>query len=169
MNTFVAEPVRLYALPNGLAGTDATLRLMKQEIIEGSRNPYVRQFTAGLIAGIRPQKNALACIARIFDYVRDEIAYIPDIMDVETLHGAEFILKHKYGDCDDKVIVLCACLRSVGFQTEIHAVIHGNNGHVIAAVPMNGKNFYLDPTERVPAGWFPLGVFQVHKSLRIEQ
>lgn len=162
-------PVQLLAIPDGLAGTDATLRAMRQFIITGSRDPSVRQFTAKLIAGIRPQKSTFATIGRIFDFVRDHVAYIPDILDVETLHGAPFILEHRYGDCDDKTILLLAMLRSVGFTTQIDAILVGNNGHVIGSVVMGpGRFYYLDATENVPAGWFPPGRWPIHKSLRVD-
>lgn len=165
---FQLAPMVLQKIPDGEKGTDAVLYKMRDLIISGSQNPLVRQFTANLVQDIRPQKSRDRELSRVFYFVRDDVSYIPDILDLETLHGAEYILVNKYGDCDDKTVLLLAMLRAIGFETEIVA-IGGRRGceHVFGAALLGESVVYMDPTEPVSPGWYPPGRWPIVKRLRV--
>lgn len=157
---FQAVPASSISIPDGLVGVDATLRLMRRLILAGRTDPLVRQFTASLVAPIRPQKQYMAMVRLIHAFVRDRVAYVMDIRDVETLHPAEFILRNRYGDCDDKTILVCAMLESIGLKTKLVAVgaVPNTCSHVYAEVRMGQHWIPLECTEDVPVGWSPPGV-----------
>lgn len=157
----MAAPMTMGWIPDGHAGTDATLRKMRELIRAGKVNPAVRQKAAAIAAAVRPQKYYAEILRRIHAFVRDEIAYIPDIRDVETLHAPEFILSHKYGDCDDKSVLVASMFESIGFKTKLVAV--GNTpaacSHVYVEVKLGRHWIPVETTENVPLGWAPTGVF----------
>lgn len=76
-------------------------------------NLTTRGFNAG--SGIR-QKDFTGEARALSEFVRDQIRYVRDIADVETLHDACTIIDQGAGDCDDKCILLAALLLSIGFE-----------------------------------------------------
>ena len=54
---------------------------------------------------------------RLYEYVRDEIAYVHDPAGIEEIQPPETTLKLGGGDCDDKSVLLAAMLKSIGFET----------------------------------------------------
>lgn len=149
--------ITLHSIPNGRAGVEATLRKMRELIHTGKLNYDVRQCAVRLVRNIRPQKHYWAMVGAIHAFVRDNIAYVPDIDGVETLHPAEVVLSNRAGDCDDKVILLCSLLASIGLQTRIRAaaVDSPECNHVMADVWLEDKWIPLETTEPVPVGWSP--------------
>ncbi|MBS7614950.1 transglutaminase domain-containing protein [Candidatus Bathyarchaeota archaeon] len=53
---------------------------------------------------------------RLYEYVRDEIAYIHDPRSTEEVQPPEVTLKLGGGDCDDKAVLLASLLMSIGFD-----------------------------------------------------
>lgn len=133
---------------------------------EGKKNPDIRHTAATLTADL-PSKARYQEIVALFDFVRDEIRYVSDITDVETLHTAERILSQGYGDCDDKSILLAAMLESIGHRTRFRALAFNGDwwqgfqfAHVIVET-MHGHDkgkpawIALDTTVDKPMGWTP--------------
>jgi hypothetical protein len=54
---------------------------------------------------------------RLYEYVRDEIAYIHDPRGIEEVQPPEITMKLGGGDCDDKAVFLAALLTSIGFES----------------------------------------------------
>jgi len=133
------------------------------------RNPRIRDFTASLVrdAGI-PPKEYEAEIGCVFYWVRDNIRYTQDIINVETLQWPSNTLDDfGYGDCDDIACLLASCLESIGHECRFFAIAQQNPGefdHVMAQVLVGMRNFNgsryspwmtLDATENQPPGWVP--------------
>lgn len=154
------QPMTLGRIPNGMAGTLETLKKMRQLVRAGKTSPLVRQFTASLIAPIRPQKNYTEMIREIHSFVRDHVAYVKDIRGVETLHAPEFVLRNRYGDCDDKSVLAASMLESVGFPTKLVACgqMPGVCSHVYVEVKIGRHWVPVECTENVPLGWCPPGI-----------
>lgn len=91
---------------------------------------------------------------RLFKFVRDEIRYIKDIEGVETLHSAEWVLRLRAGDCDDKAILLAALLLSIGHTPRFKAVAFDpdNYSHVWTQDLLGGAWVDMEPTELVAFG-----------------
>lgn len=150
------QKVLRFKLPEGLAGVRQTLLVMKRLVVLGKSHPVIRHWAVIQIED-RPQKDFAGEIRNLFHFVRDGIRYVHDTTDTEVLHTAERVLDQRAGDCDDKVILLCAMLESLGHDTRLHAVGFdpGQLSHVYCDVKFHGRWEALDPTEPVAAGWFP--------------
>lgn len=129
---------------------------MRRLVIDGRKNGLIRQTAAGLVNGLR-QKDYLGEIKIIHAFVRDNIRYVRDVRNVETLHAAPFILQQGYGDCDDKTVLTCAMLESIGHKTRMTIVALYTPAfcHVFPEVLYNGKWIPLEVTEPVNIGWLP--------------
>lgn len=155
---FNAAPSQTIQTPSGSKNIAFTLRVMREQVLKGRQNPYIRQFTAALITNARlKQKDYLGEIHVIHNFVRDNVRYVRDIRNVETIHDADFILKNRYGDCDDKTILCAAMLESIGFTTRIRAVGFEKIGycHVLLDVLFKGNWIPAETTEPVGLGWNP--------------
>lgn len=119
------------------------------------RNTAVRLTTAGFLngTGLR-QKDEIGEAARLHAFVRDDIRYVKDTHGVELIHAAPTILEIGAGDCDDKAILLCALLGSIGYETRFIAVAFAPEefSHVWAQVFINGRWVDLETTEPIPFG-----------------
>lgn len=74
---------------------------------------------------------------RIYEYVRDEIHYMPDPLPFEDIQSPNITLGRLSGDCDDQAILLCSLLLAIGFETALFfADTDGDNmaDHVYSAV-----------------------------------
>lgn len=77
----------------------------------------------------------------IFEFVRNNIRYVPD--PNEVWRTATRTLELGYGDCDDHAILLCALLRTIHEPAKVEIIyFEGKGGH--AFVIWNGK--FLDTT-----------------------
>lgn len=150
-------------IPNGRAGVKATLRVMIMIARKTRATLPVRTLAQQLVQGCAP--NDTRCEASTLQaWVRDNIRYVRDVRNVETLQFPEQTLQLRSGDCDDMALLLSALLESIGFSTRFCAV--GMNGedysHVITQVMVPGLGWTsaevipIDGrTEKAPFGWFP--------------
>jgi len=109
-------------------------------------------------SGLR-QKDFAGEARTLLEFVRDQIRYVRDIADVETLHDAVTILNQGAGDCDDKCILLAALLLSIGFENVQFVAIAQEPEqftHVYLRVWIDGPGapawVDLEPTEPIPYG-----------------
>ncbi len=97
-----------------------------------------------------PQE-ACVCLA----FVRDQIRYVRDIYDVETIATPAVLLQIGAGDCDDKATLLAALLCSIGHQVRFAAVAFEPDSfsHVWLQDHIDGMGWVdLEPTEPYPCG-----------------
>ncbi len=144
-----------------------TLDKMKELVKSGRVNPIIRAKALALTNHL-PQKDRIGELHALFDYVQNEIRYVRDIHDVETLHYAEQVIAQASGDCDDKAVLLASLLEAIGFDSRFMAVGFrpGEFAHVYVETkifsPRLRKNvwFSLDPTEPYPMGWRPPNIVE---------
>ena len=146
---------RLYPLSNGLQGVRETLGAMRAEVKRGRVDPIIRQAATTLVY-LTPQKCELSEVEAIFNFVRDRVRYVRDIVDVETVSSARKTLEGLIGDCDDQSVLLASLLEAVGYSTRF--VVAGYNTasdveHVYAQVFAGDQWIDADPTESHPLGW----------------
>jgi transglutaminase-like putative cysteine protease len=150
--------ITLTDIPPGKQGTFETLKMMAALVREYKMDPGMRELAIGLAADV-PPKDTPAEINAIFEYVRDQIRYIGDVSDIETLHIPPLIVEQAAGDCDDKSLLLCTLLESIGYKTRFRAVSmpqdEGLYSHVLADVRIGTVWVALETTEDVPMGWTP--------------
>jgi hypothetical protein len=171
----VAAAAILISLPDGPARTRETLKTMRLLTIDGKCQPIVRD-TACRIAQRCASQDFLCEIECVFRWVRDNIRYIRDVNDVETVHFADQIMAQRWGDCDDASVLLASMLESIGCSTRFVSVAFAGDdySHVLAEVDVTAYDvpaavptrsdvdgsvwLSLDATTREKFGWFPPGV-----------
>jgi hypothetical protein len=153
----------LMEFKSGPAGTRQTLELMASIINAWKIDPSIRDKTLQIVAG-QADKDDFGEVLAVFDFVQNAIRYRSDVNGVETLHTPNLILAQSAGDCDDKVILICTMLESIGKQTRSVAVgfaqDNGEFSHVFAQVWLDGQWVSLETTEPVDLGWTPPGIVQ---------
>ncbi len=149
----------LQKVPDGPAGINLTLRIMKNLIREGKKDFTIRRKAMDLVYH-NGQKAYAAEVNDLFTFVRDRIRYIKDINEVETVAAPQITLELGQGDCDDKVVLLASLLESIGHKTRSVALAlqPGVFSHVILETKIGNRWVALDPTEPVQMGWYPPGV-----------
>ena len=101
-------------------------------------------------------------VRALYGYVATQVRYIGVAFGVGRYqpHQASEVLRNQYGDCKDKHTLLAAMLTSAGFHPEavlIGAGIRMNEelpspgafNHLITAVPVDGKQVWLDATAEI--------------------
>lgn len=146
---------RYYA--SGLRGVRQTLAVMRQMVRTAKIDPTIRQLATTLVFNT-PEKDEYAEVSALLSFVQQNIRYVKDVHDVETLSSPEKTLAGRIGDCDDQTTLLAALLESVGYPSCF--VVAGYSSasvleHVYLAACVDGQWLTCDPTERGPVGWEP--------------
>lgn len=133
---------------------------MKRITEKGKRNIEIRQTALNLVCD-RNQKDFIGEIKAVHQFVRDHIRYVKDIKGVETLQSPMKTIEISQGDCDDKTMLVCALLESIGHQCRIVAVGFGAGfSHVYPEVRINRKWIPVETTEPWPLGKKAKGIKQ---------
>ena len=130
------------------------IKLVKEQM---KSDPELEEFTRQLIKGKNTDEEK---IRAIFNFVSQNIRYVAILLGPHTHrpHPAHEIFQKRYGDCKDKTVLLLTMLKIAGIKA--NPVLVPANGkyfdesmpslnafnHVIAAVPSEGKYYWLDAT-----------------------
>lgn len=140
------------SLPNGDAGTRKTLGAMRELADRGSLDHTLRETVANVIRSAGVASHDIPNqVAAWFHYVRDAIYFLHDPTKSEWLQSPTYTLAHKFGDCDDRAILLAAGLMSFGVPAAFKVVAldrskPGTMSHVYVVANVNGQAVGLDPT-----------------------
>jgi transglutaminase-like putative cysteine protease len=149
----------LSGIPDGVAGTRATLKAMTRLVKQFKKDPSINLLALELTRGL-PSYDTLGEVHRLQNFVRDRIRYVMDVDGVETLRTPLVTLEYEAGDCDDKATLLCSLLATIGHPCQFIAMGFDGQGfsHVMAAVRLGTR---VIPCETilpgVGPGWFPPG------------
>lgn len=161
-----AAPVTLATIPDGFPGTRETLRIMRDFARASVRNPdqTIRGKALELLSGLPPRQR-LAEIKACHAFVRDQIRYVNDPVDVELVQTPESTLQIGQGDCDDKATLLAGLLTAVGHPCQFCAVGFGGGplSHVLVETRMHQGWMPLETIIPREAGWFPDGVTSAYR------
>lgn len=137
----------------GTAGIRQTLQLMSSLARQGSRTIRIRKLATELTQHLL-QHDYYEEACAIHNYVRDEIRYVRDIKSVETLHTTRALLNNKYGDCDDKAILMAALLLSIGHNPRFVAGAFDGiqYTHVWLQDKIKGRWLDMETTEALECG-----------------
>lgn len=143
--------------PSGRAAAHYTVSLMRQLVNRCKTDPGIIQAAVSALY-LAPQKDRLAEIEAIFDYVQNDIRYVRDVVGVETLCDPRMTIRRRVGDCDDQATLLATLFESVGYPTRF--VMSGYRTpkdfeHVYLQVLVDRQWISADPTEPYPLGWAP--------------
>lgn len=121
-------------------------------------NPQVRGRARELVE-ILPSKAFYDEVKALFYFVRDNIRYVGDVVDTETLHTPDVILNQRQGDCDDFSILLASLLESINHPARFIAVGFSAPGvfeHVYVEALVGNTWVSLDASESdAEPGWSP--------------
>lgn len=155
-------PIRafLFGLPEGDAGTRATLAAMASVVRTYRKSVPIRMTALGIVSRL-PGKAFGAEAVALASFVRRNIRYVRDVRDVETLQTPDKTLEIGAGDCDDQATLLSALLESIGFQTRFVAIRLKPGRpfeHVFVEVLLDGDWYPLETTENWPFGTMPVQI-----------
>lgn len=152
------QTASLQAIPDGKAGTLATLKIMRQIARQYKTSLAVRNLALFLTQNLK-SKDWFSEAKVIQEYARDKIRYVKDIAGVETLQTPEVTLEVKAGDCDDKSVLIASLLLSIGHPVRFVAIgkTPDNFVHVFPETRIGTKWVALEATEPVNIGWQPTG------------
>lgn len=139
----------LRSLPGGDAGTRATLKEMRSIVRAWKTDPSIRQFAARITSVCGTHHNWTCQIETLHEWVRDNIQFLPDVAEVETLQTPELTLEQGSGDCDDQAILLATLLQSIGHPARFIAVDlgHGGFSHVFVETAIGAYWVAAETTE----------------------
>jgi len=150
------ESGQVTEIPEGREGVAHTLREMARLVREYKKNARIRDLAVQLTRDL-PNKDYFREVARLHEYVRDNIRYVQDVRGVETVQTPTLTLDLGAGDCDDHALLICSLLESINHKTRFMAVGFqpGEIDHVFCETKIGHDYVAAETTEPVPLGWRP--------------
>lgn len=156
MQLQLARTQTLSAIPDGIGGIKVTLARMTDLVREYKSDPVIRRL-ANILTQHLNQKDFRGEVEALFHFVQNDIRYLQDIADIETLQTPVVTLEERAGDCDDKSTLLAALLESINHKTRFKAIGCGGEpiSHVYIETRIGRDWVALDATEPYAMGWEP--------------
>lgn len=149
----------LSGIPEGKAGSIATMRVMRDLVRAAIRDPaqQIRETALGILRGV----NSFSAQAQAIQlWVQQNIEYRRDPPDLELVQTPQVTLQLKAGDCDDQSVVTAALLQATGHPAQFIAV--GLNGgplsHVFVQTLIGTKWVSVETILPKAMGWNPPGI-----------
>lgn len=160
-------PGQLANIPNGFDGMRATLGVMRDFARTAVANPaQIVRTKAEQLTRSLPPRQWFAEIRALHEFVRDEIRYLRDPVNMERVATPEMTLEIGQGDCDDKATLLAAMLDSIGHPARFVALAFNGDGFSHVLVETKVRNTGNDRADWMPLetilpgkemGWYPDG------------
>lgn len=106
-------------IPDGEAGTWATLARMRTLAREGAKDPVVRATAERIVRDAGASPGSLAALAALHRFVADRIGYERDPAGIEQLTTPRRTLEKRREDCDGKATLLAALLAAVSHPARV--------------------------------------------------
>lgn len=148
-------------IPNGPAGTAATLSAMRDLVMQALKDPQqlIREKALSLTRSLTA-RDWVAQATVLQEFVRDTIKYQRDPEPFELVQTPSKTLQYQAGDCDDQATLLAALLVSLGHPTRFVAI--GLNGgpfsHVLCETLIGERWIAAETIIDRPFGWYPSNV-----------
>lgn len=139
----------------GKAGVFQTLRIMRQFVQAYRVMPDIRALAVNIVS-LSTEKDAWGELEALYRWVRANIRYVQDVLDVETLTTPDKTIQMRAGDCDDQSILFATLAESIGYPTRFKITGYRSPDafeHVYTQVLINGEWISVDPTEPQYFGW----------------
>jgi hypothetical protein len=157
----------LEEIPNGEAGTDATLKRIIEVSQRSLYTPELRLLALQVLkAGNVSGRDKIGASGALYGFVKNRIRFVNDPIGVETVQEPAVTLRLGAGDCDDQSVLMAALARSIGIPARF-AVIGADPDHFRHIYPelhIGGKWLTADTTSPRPFGKAPppLGVKKIY-------
>lgn len=139
-----------FKISEGDAGTRETVQLIRGLINQGRKDINVRRLAENLLSEYPLDRLSPEDILSIlFDYVKKNISYLNDPVDVEFIRSAPRLLSEPFGDCDDYTVLLGSLAESVGIPIGIKVIDAENDNrfhHVYPVALLPGRQLAMDAT-----------------------
>lgn len=148
---------RPVTIRDGMPGIFQTIAVMRSLVKHWRLDPAIRQAAVSVI-WLAPEKASLHEVTTLFEYVRDNVRYVRDIVNVETIATPDKTMLCRMGDCDDQTVLLASLLESVGYPTRFVVAAYSDPRvmeHVYLQVYIDGHWIDCDPTEKQALGYAP--------------
>ena len=148
------------SIPNGRAGTVATIEEMRKCVDQGKRDFRIRTLGGEIIRDV-PEKDYAGYAAAVHNWIRDNVKYALDPAGIETIEYPAHILDSKVADCDSSSILCAALNESLGLESRFRAIKADSNkpdefSHVFAEVFIPGKGWMASDCSMPNGfGWRP--------------
>lgn len=103
---------------------------------------------AGDITAECPPREWSCEVGMIQQWVKQNIKFVADVAEVETLQTPDLTLRQRLGDCDDHSILVASLLQSIGHPARFIAVdLGGGFSHVFTETPIGPYWVAVETTE----------------------
>ena len=109
-----------HGIPEGPAGTQATLQRMAKLVREYRQHPTLRQLAVELTTQLS-NRDYVGELFALRQFVAQYIRYVPDIRETETLHTPLRTIQNRGGDCDDQAILVATLAETLNKPTRFVA------------------------------------------------
>jgi transglutaminase-like putative cysteine protease len=149
----------LSGIPNGQAGSIATMKTMRLLVLDAVRDPNqkIRETALEILRGVNSFSQQASAIQA---WVQQHIEYRRDPPDVELVQTPQVTLQLRAGDCDDHSTLTAALLQATGHPTQFIALGFrgGPLSHVLTQTLIGTKWISVETIEPRPMGWTPPGI-----------
>lgn len=161
MKRMSSTTYQLQMIPDGTAGTRATLAKMGRLVKQYKTVPVIRELALKITRSL-PNKSWSGEATAVQEWVRDNIRYVRDVAGVETLQSPVQTLRLRQGDCDDHATLTASLLATIGHPTRFVAIgfSKGHFAHVLTQTKVGTKWLPLETTENWAFGEIPKNVAQ---------
>lgn len=143
-------------IPDGVAGTRATLQKMRLMVLASKLHPEIINLAKRIVAPVRARNWAGEARA-VQRWIQDNVRYTRDVRDVETITAPLNLLAVRSGDCDDQATLAAALLEAIGHSTRLVAAGRQKNqfSHVYVETRIGPHWVPLETTRRWELGTRP--------------
>lgn len=150
-----ARKTEQWRISEGTQGVKETLAVMRRIVRgdDGRANRTVIETGRAIVRHV-PAKNWFGQVEAVYNFVRSNVVYVMDPVDVEALSTPVELMRIRAGDCDDMAVLLASLLTAIGHPTRFVAIgfTPGDLSHVYVETKIGERWIALDPTEPLPAG-----------------
>lgn len=138
----------LQQIASGDAGTDQTVQIIANRVSASLRRPTVRLQALQILRAANASSFSENIAARaLHTWIRNNIRYVHDPIDVETVQDPDVTLQLQAGDCDDHAALMSAMLQSIGIKTRYSVIGDGVTYlHIFPEAFINGQWTPADTT-----------------------
>ena len=145
-------------IPVGAEGTQETLRTIGGLIAASQESPNTRLVALKILADshVSPADTVRA-MRTIYTWIKRNIAYLPDPLDVELVQSPENTLTLKAGDCDDQATLMSAFAVNLGVPARLVTIGESTDAmqHIYAELLLDGQWTAADTTIPQSFGYAP--------------
>lgn len=156
----------LQQIAPGEAGTDQTVQIISQRVSAALHRPTIRLKALQIVtaAGASSKTETMAAQA-IYSWVKNNIRYVKDPLNLETIQDPEITLQLGAGDCDDQAALVSALMQSIGIEIRYRVVGAGDMLHIYPEIKVNNQWIGVDTTITGKFGTKPRGTYQKYYSI----